>query len=192
LAGCGGAKTIDVAKLPCKERKPGVGAGGLAYIGCSAPTEDIDVGNGMVCKKGSTLSVYEKTKSVYECWVTKPVKVGDVSCTGGVSLFPDGKLRRCQLDGELAQKGLVLPKGSWITFTQAGEPRRLELLTPTQVGPAKCKGYMNFVFPDGKLNRCELAEPATIDGQPKKAAEIICLDAAGKLAECSKFSFTAL
>lgn len=189
--GCGGKKTIDVEKLPCADRKPASGAQG-GYIQCTNPSSDVEVGGGLVCRKGSTIGVYTKSKSIYECWVTKPATVDGVSCTGGVSLFPDGKLRRCQLAGDLSRSGLTLPKGSWITFTDKGDLRRLELLTPTAVGPVTCKGYMNFVYPSGKPSRCELAQPATIDGQQKKATEVVCLDEAGKLMDCSKVSFSAL
>jgi hypothetical protein len=189
--GCGGKKTLDVEKLPCAERRPASGSHG-AFIQCTNPSADIDVGGGLVCRKGSTLGVYTKTKTVYECWVTKPSTVDGVSCTGGVSLFADGKLRRCQLAADLSRSGLTLPKGSWITFTEGGDLRRLELPTPTQVGPVSCKGYMNFVYPSGKPNRCELAQPTVLDGQQKKASEVVCLDEAGKLADCSKYSFSAL
>lgn len=191
LSACGGRKTIDVEKLPCKERRPTSGSAG-GYIACSGPDKDIDVGNGMVCKAGTTIGVYTKTKTVHECWVKTPVKVDGVSCTGGVQLYPEGKLRRCQLDAELARKSLAIPKGSWVTFTAEGDMRRIELPTPAALGPVKCKGYMNFVFPSGKPNRCELAEPATVDGQAKKAGEIVCLDEAGKLTDCSKFSFSGI
>lgn len=192
LSACGGKKTLDVEKLPCKERRPTSSIAGAGYIACTGPDKDIDVGNGMVCKAGATLGVYTKTKTVYECWVKTPVKLDGVSCTGGVQLYPEGKLRRCQLDAELARKDLAIPKGSWVTFTAEGDMRRIELPTPAALGALKCKGYMNFVYANGKPNRCELAEPATVDGQAKKAGEAICLDEGGKLADCSKYSFSAL
>lgn len=190
LGGCkGGGKTIDVEKLPCKERRPS-SAMGLkeGFINCTAPSEDVDLGGGMVCKKGASLGVYSTSKTLRECWVKAPLKVDGAQCTGGVQLYPNGKLRRCQLDAAYEKNGLTLPKGSWITWSDAGDPRRLELLQPTAVGPYKCKGYTNYAWPSGKLQKCELAEPATIEGQAKKVKDVVCFGEDGKLTDCSKFS----
>ncbi len=187
IVGCSkGDGKIDVEKLPCTERRP---TSGLdvpeGYIACTGPKEEIKVGD-FVCKKGTTVGVYSKSKTLEECWVKAPVKVDGAHCTGGVALFPDGKLRRCQLESELSRDGLTMPKGAWITFTQSGHPRRIELPQGGTIGPYKCKGYQNFVYEGGKPKKCQLAEATTIDGQPRKADETVCFDEAGKSTDCGK------
>jgi hypothetical protein len=194
VGGCkGSSTTIDVEKLPCKERRPSSAMGVKeGFINCMSPSEDVDLGGGMICKKGASVGVYSTSKTLRECWVKVPVKVDGAQCTGGVQFYPNGKLRRCQLSAAYEKNKLALPKGSWITWSETGDPRRLELLQPTAVGSYKCKGYMNYAWPSGKLQKCELAEPATIEGQVKKAKDVVCFEETGKLADCSKFTFGSL
>lgn len=182
-----GSSTIDVEKLPCTERRPTSSFDyPEGYVACMQPTAEIKVGP-YTCKKGTTVGVYTKTKTLQECWVAAPTKVGDVSCTGGVNLFPNGTLRRCQLDAELQKNGITMPKGAWITFYEgAGNPRRIELPQGGTIGPYKCKGYMNYVYENGKPKKCELGAEATIEGQAKKVGDNVCFDEAGKLTDCAK------
>lgn len=181
-----GSAKIDVEKLPCTERRPTSGFElPEGFISCTQAKEEIKIGD-FVCKKGTSVGVYEKSKTLEECWVASPVKVDGVQCTGGVTLLPDGKLRRCQLDAELQKDGLTMPKGAWITFTNTGHPRRIELPQGGTIGPYKCKGYQNFVYEGGKPKKCDLADATTIEGQAKKAGESVCFDEGGKLIDCAK------
>jgi hypothetical protein len=190
LAACSkGGGTIDVEKLPCDKRTPASGSDGTeGFVQCSAPKEAVELGK-FTCKKGTTVSVYEKAKTLRECWVATPVTVDDATCTGGVTLYPDGKLLRCQLDAALKKNGVDMPKGAWITFTPSGAPKRIELPQGGTLGAYKCKGYWNYVYESGKPKKCELADAATIGGAAKKAGETVCFDEGGKLVECSTLKF---
>lgn len=180
-----GASNIDVEKLPCTKRVPtssiDVSEG---FVSCQQPTEEIKLG-AFTCKKGTTVGVYTKAKTLRECWVAQATTVDGVSCTGGVTLYPDGKLLRCQLDAEVSRNGLTVPKGAWLTLTPSGAPKRLELPQGGTIGSYKCKGFMNLVYENGKPRRCELAEPTTVDGQAKKAGETVCFNESGKLTDCA-------
>ncbi len=178
--------TIDVEKLPCTERRPTASFElPERYVACTQPTTEIKLGP-YTCKKGTTVGVYENSKTLETCWVAQPVQVDGVLCTGGVSLLPSGKLRRCQLEAQLERNGLTMPKGAWITFyPESGNPRRIELPQGGRIGPYSCRGYTNYAYESGKPKKCELAAEATIDDKPRKAGEIVCFAEDGKSTDCS-------
>ena len=187
--GGGDGGSIDVDALPCEKRTPASSFDASeGFVQCQGPKDEVKLGK-FTCKKGTTVSVYAKSKTLRECWVAAPVTVGDATCTGGVTLYPDGQLLRCQLDAALKKNGLDMPKGAWITFAASGAPKRIELPQGGTIGALECKGYQNYVYESGKPKKCELAKPATVGGAAKKAGETVCLDEGGKLVECSSLKF---
>jgi hypothetical protein len=130
--------------------------------------------------------------SLKGCYLQSAVTVSGVSCKDGLDLYPDGKLRRCKVEADKTIGDVSIKTGDWLTLFASGAVKRLE------VGAAKrelkkgftCKGYLNYFHENGQLKKCELGEPATVNGKPAKVGEFACFDDRGKsVADCKALSW---
>ena len=126
------------------------------------------------------------------CYLKEPKVVDGYTCKDGLHLYPGGKLERCKLTApKNVSPGVDVRAGDWVTLTKGGALSRLELASgPNKIHDVPCKGYFNYLYEDGKLKKCELAEDTVIEGKKVSAkadggSVYVCFDAAGKrVADC--------
>jgi hypothetical protein len=143
---------------------------------------------GYACEGGK---VAEFSKGVFKgCYLAEAKEVDGFTCKAGLSLYPSGKLRRCQITAaKKVAEGIDARPTDWVTLYETGTIKRLELASgPNKILGLPCKGYLNYFHENGKLKKCELSETATVDGQSvevKDASVYVCFDDQGKrVADC--------
>jgi hypothetical protein len=187
-AGCsrGASTKVDPDKLACEPGSKKDVISKTKVVQCKL-AEELKTGS-LVCPKGSMVMIYPEGQ-IKQCWIQAPATIDGVTCKAGVTLSKDGRLLRCQLGAAKKLGGLELPKETWVSFYQPGGTfKRIEAGSgPLDLLGAKCKGAFNFLHPNGKLQRCELAENKTLDGKEYKVGQTVCFDDGGKVAECSKY-----
>ncbi len=127
------------------------------------------------------------------CYLKSPKVVDGYSCQDALQLYPGGKLERCKLTApKTASAGVDARAGDWVSFRKDGTLSRLELGSgPNKIQNIPCRGYFNYLYPSGKLKKCELSEDTVIEGKKVSSkadggSVYVCFDPAGKrLADCN-------
>ena len=143
---------------------------------------------GYSCEGGK---IAEFAKGVFKgCYLAEAKEVDGFSCKAGLSLYPSGKLRRCQVTAaKKVADGIDARATDWVTLYESRSIKRLELASgPNKILGLPCKGYLNYFHENGKLKKCELSETATVDGESvevKDKSVYVCFDDQGKrVADC--------
>jgi hypothetical protein len=144
---------------------------------------------GYACEAGK---IAEFSKGVFKgCYLAEAKEVDGFTCKAGLSLYPNGKLRRCQITAaKKVAEGIEARPTDWVTLYEGGSIKRLELASgPNKILGLPCKGYLNYFHENGKLKKCELSETATVDGanvEVKDKSVYVCFDEQGKrVADCN-------
>ncbi len=179
------ARVDDVAKIPCKEdSNKSIAAGKPSRC---LLTSDFTVGS-YTCQNAKMISVHQNG-ALAECSLTASTTLAEVPCQDSFSLYDDGKLRRCKTTAKGTKSGIAFEAGNWVTLSPAGNLRRLEAPAPQAMGDYSCQGFLNYFHENGKLARCELAQPADVAGKRRNAKETICFDDKGApLADCKQLT----
>jgi len=120
----------------------------------------------------------------------EPREIQGLPCQGGITFYPGGKLRRCGISREIEMSGNKVQAGDWVSLDKDGKLHRWEVGDRVQkIGKYDCSGYLNYVHPTGELLRCGFAKPVKIEGKKYQAGDVVCFDTAGKVTDCSQFSF---
>jgi hypothetical protein len=151
-------------------------------------TKDFTV-DGYTCEGGKVFELLPSGK-LKGCYLATAKVVDGYSCKDGLSLYDNGKLRRCKLTAPRnAGPGTEVRAGDWVSFYPDGSIRRLES-GANKIQGLPCKGYLNFFHENGKLKKCELSEDATVEGKRISAKSdagyvYVCFDDKGKrVADC--------
>lgn len=149
--------------------------------------------DGYECEAGKIADFYGAGK-LQGCYLTSAKTIDGYSCKEGVSLYPDGHLKRCKTtQAKHVADGVDVRQGEWVTLYKSGAIKRLELSNgPNKILGMPCRGYWNYFHENGRLKKCELSEDTVIEGKkvaskgPKDAAVYVCFDDAGKrVADCN-------
>ncbi len=120
----------------------------------------------------------------------EPREIDGLPCQHGVTFFQGGKLRRCGVSKEVELSGRKVQPDDIVTLDKDGKLHRWELGSRVEkIGKYECSGYFNYVHPTGELLRCGFAKPVKVEGKSYKAGDLVCFDVAGKVADCTTFSF---
>ena len=100
--------------------------------------------------------------------------IDGVLCAAGKNttiLYRSGRLESCPLAADADFFGHALPAGTFVTLTEAGQPRHAWLSRDTRLQGHLCKGtgrggWSVAFYPSGRLSLCFLALEETIDGVP--------------------------
>jgi hypothetical protein len=153
--------------------------------------EPVKIGGIECCCAGVELYDRDKVKS---CYVKTTQTVDGVACKGSIKLKKDGKLHRCQTAEAVKFDNFEAPAETWITrYDEGNAVDRFENGTNVlTVDGYPCKGFFNYLHPNGKIRKCELAEDRKIEGKAYTAGTSVCFSDAGKVIECSLMSFVSM
>lgn len=106
--------------------------------------------------------------------LTAATNIDGVLCAAGKNttiLYRSGRLESCPLANDADFYGHTLPAGSFVTLTEAGQPRHVWLSRDARIQGHLCKGtgrggWSVALYPSGRLSLCFLALEETIDGVP--------------------------
>lgn len=190
LQSCKLSKPMTVQGYPVK---PGSEGGDVAFTKEGQLvrfylSEDFEVhGFPAQAKTGVELFADGSLRSLY---LREGRELDGIPCTNGVTFFEGGKLRRCNVDKEVELSGHKVQPGDWITLDKDGKLHRWEVGDRTvTIGKHECSGYLNYVHPTGELLRCGFAKETKVEGKKYKPGDLVCFDTAGKVADCTQFSF---
>jgi hypothetical protein len=110
--------------------------------------------------------------------VTGTVEIQNVSCTGRIEFYGNGKLKSCTLACDDTLSGQPLEKGTVVVFSPDGDLDWCFLQHETEIQGHLCKGeshgFMTSFYPNGKLKTIWLGRDEVIQSVP-----------------CAKYSFWA-
>lgn len=141
--------------------------------------------DGVRCRAGSAVRRFQSGK-LKECSPDGVQPVDGIACSRTIALHLDGKLRRCELAEAHSFGDIQLPGRAWITLFPSGELERFEAYgAAVEVQGIRCRGSFNYLFENGKLKKCMLADEATLGAKTFPAGTTVCFDDAGKTVDCS-------
>lgn len=163
LAGCGSCKNAKEEQSkpapPCREdATKKVGANGQVTSCVLAKPFAVD---GYTCEWGKPFELWGDGK-LRTCYLREAKTVDGTSCHDHVDFHPNGKLHRCRLYATRKNvvEGVDLRAGDWVSFYDSGKVERIELvIAPVTISGLTCKGHENWFHENGKLKKCELAQP---------------------------------
>jgi hypothetical protein len=106
----------------------------------------------------------------------QPTVIQGFPCAKGYAwFFADGQLEKCTVTHEMPFGEATIPAGSWITLTEDGKPRFVQMLHDAPILGLTCLGgswlgpsegpTVSF-YPSGKLKQCFLTADHTVHGVP--------------------------
>ena len=124
----------------------------------------------------SASSAAQAQKNAYCQTLAQPTEIQGYPCGRGYAwFFPAGKLQKCAVTREIPFGEITIPAGSWITLTEEGKPRFVQMPHDAPVLGLTCQGgsflgpsegSVVALYPSSKLEVCYLAGDQLVQDVP--------------------------